>query len=171
MRTVYYNGAVYTGHLPLREAFVVEDGRFVYAGASNDALELCGSAGEQVDLNGAFVCAGFNDSHMHLLNFGQSLTVAPLHQHTHSLEEMLQCLQNTTPGRGGWILGRGWNQDYFSGDKRMPTCPMRVHINKPWTNVFPREIILHSRRLLQSGNFDNFSIQCVHVPIKFAIRG
>lgn len=120
MKTIYYNAAVYTGTLPLQEAFGVEDDRFFFVGSNDAAGEL--TADRFVDLNGAFVCAGFNDSHMHLLNFGQSLTVAPLHQHTHSLEEMLQCLQNTTPGRGGWIFGRGWNQDYFSGDKRMPTC-------------------------------------------------
>lgn len=31
MKTVYYNGTVYTGALPLVQAFVEEDGRFVFA--------------------------------------------------------------------------------------------------------------------------------------------
>ena len=34
MRTLYENGRVYTGQLPLTEAFVVEDGRFVFAGGA-----------------------------------------------------------------------------------------------------------------------------------------
>ena len=30
MKTIYKNGAVYTGKLPLVEAFAVEDGKFVF---------------------------------------------------------------------------------------------------------------------------------------------
>ena len=118
MRTIYHNASVYTGTLPLTEAFGVEDDVFFFTGTNTEALKL--DADSYVDLQGAFVCAGFNDSHMHLLNFGQALTIAPLHQHTYSLEKMLRCLKNTAPGRGGWILGRGWNQDYFSDVSRMP---------------------------------------------------
>jgi len=119
MRTVYYHAAVYTGALPLQEAFGVEGGVFFFTGTNEEALAL--EADAFVDLQGAFVCAGFNDSHMHLLSFGQALIIAPLHKHTGSLNEMIRCLKDTVPGRGGWILGRGWNQDYFSDTQRMPT--------------------------------------------------
>ncbi|MBQ9951144.1 MAG: amidohydrolase [Clostridia bacterium] len=118
MRTIYHNAAVYTGTLPLQQAFVVEDDRFLFAGSDEDALAY--SADSVVDLGGAFVCAGFNDSHMHLLNFGQTLTIAPLHEHTRSLEDMIACLAASRPGRGGWIRGRGWNQDFFTDADRMP---------------------------------------------------
>ena len=118
MRTIYYNAAVYTGTLPLAEAFGVEDDSFFFTGTNEEALSL--EADTFVDLKGAFACAGFIDSHMHLLNYGQALTIAPLHKHTGSLEDMLYCLRNTPPGRGEWILGRGWNQDYFSDVRRMP---------------------------------------------------
>lgn len=40
MRTIYRNGAVYTGELPLCRAFVVEDGRFICAGSDEDALAM-----------------------------------------------------------------------------------------------------------------------------------
>lgn len=119
MKTIFYNAAVYTGTLPLQEAFGVEDHQFFFVGTNQEARQQ--AADLFVDLQGAFVCAGFHDSHMHLLNFGQSLTIAPLHKHTDSLEEMLRCLKETPPGRGGWILGRGWNQDYFADGNRMPT--------------------------------------------------
>ncbi len=118
MRTVYHNARVYTGQLPLQQAFSVEDGRFCFVGSNEDAMKL---EGEKVDFQGAFVCAGFNDSHMHILNYGQALTMAPLAAHTGSLEELIACLKDSRPGRGGWILGRGWNQDFFAGEKRMPT--------------------------------------------------
>ena len=119
MATVFYNALVYTGDLPLQQAFAVENGRFTAVG-SNEAMAAV-EAEERIDLKGAFVCAGFNDSHMHLLNLGQALTAAPLADHTGSLADMLACLSGTKPGRGGWILGRGWNQDRFRDVSRMPT--------------------------------------------------
>ena len=118
MRIAYCNACVYTGQMPLQQAFIVEDEKFAFVG-SNDQV-LAQSFDEKVDLNGAFVCAGFNDSHMHLLNYGQTLSIAPLAQHTSSLEDMIACLAQTKPGCGGWIRGRGWNQDYFSDVNRMP---------------------------------------------------
>ena len=118
MKTVFYGGKVYTGQLPLQEAFAIEDGRFLFTGSNAEAMAL--EADQRVNLQGAFVCPGFNDSHMHLLNFGQALTAAPLHLHTASLEGMLACLKAAIPGRGGWILGRGWNQDTFCDEHRMP---------------------------------------------------
>lgn len=124
MRTIYYNGAVYTGELPLREAFVEQDGVFVYAGSNEEAVKLAETGDQLVDLQGNFVCSGFNDSHMHLLGFGNALSCAPLSAHTGSLKEMLSCLKeflkNHPPRENGWIMGRGWNQDYFSDESRMP---------------------------------------------------
>ena len=119
MKTVYENGKVYTGTLPLQQAFCLEDGHFTAVGSNEEAARW--AADQRIDLQGKFVCAGVNDSHMHLLNYGQSLTVAPLSEHTGSLEELIGCLRSATIGRGGWIIGRGWNQDYFAGKKKMPT--------------------------------------------------
>ena len=118
MRTLYENGRVYTGQLPLTEAFVVEDGRFVFAGGVEQARLAAGPDAQVVDLEGAFVCAGFNDSHMHLLNYGYALQVADLSSHTGSLAEVLDTMcaflkeKNFAPGQ--WVRGRGWNHDYFT---------------------------------------------------------
>ena len=78
MKTVYYNGTVYTGALPLVQAFVEEDGRFVFAGTNEEARMAAGEQAELIDLEGRFVCSGFNDSHMHLLGFGSALNSAQL---------------------------------------------------------------------------------------------
>lgn len=122
MRTIYYNAKVYTGALPLQEAFIVENDSFIFAGSSKDALALRHDDDNTVDLNGAFVCAGFNDSHMHLLGYGQTLSNARLEQHTERLTDVLDCLREHAArcgSSGGWIRGRGWNQDYFTDEPRM----------------------------------------------------
>ena len=137
MKTIYYNGTVYTGSLPLAEAFIVTDDVFSFAGTSAEALSLREEGDGTVDLKGAFVCAGFNDSHMHLLNYGKALSCARLHEHTGSLEDMVDCLRDFADAHPGdedaWIVGRGWNQDYFSDVLRMPTRwdLDRVSVSRP----------------------------------------
>ena len=118
MKHAFYNGRVYTGELPLREAFLVEDGWFTFVGSTREILAM--EADIRTDLEGSFVCPGFNDSHMHLLGLGRALSLAPLWMHTGSMGEMLQCLREQKPAQGGWILGRGWNQDLFRDEQRMP---------------------------------------------------
>lgn len=124
MKTIYFNGAVYTGELPLVSAFAVEDGRFVFAGNDEAAKALAADGDELVDLAGKFVCSGFIDSHMHLLNYGTSLMSAKLAEHTGSLADMVKCLKDFLaehPLTGNaWLKGRGWNQDYFTDADRMP---------------------------------------------------
>ena len=124
MKTIYYNGRIYTGQLPFQEAFAVEGSRFLQVGDTEQLLRLAGEEDTLVDLGGHFVCAGFNDSHMHLLNFGQFLYGAQLAGHTSSLSELLSFLKDyllAHPVREGqWVTGRGWNHDYFSDTDRMP---------------------------------------------------
>ncbi len=120
MKTIYHNGRVYTGAPAPAQAFVVENGRFVYAGSDAGALALRRPGDETVDLGGQFVCPGFNDSHMHLLEYGYLLRMPQLAAHTGSLADMLECMraflaQHPRPD-GGWLVGRGWNQDLFADD-------------------------------------------------------
>lgn len=124
MRQIYINGNVYTGELPLQEAFIVEEDRFTAVGSTEEMLGSRAEDDEVIDLQGKFVCAGFNDSHMHLVNFGYSLGMANLAEHTDSLEAVLQALRdfiqekNLQPGT--WVKGRGWNHDYFTDEVRFP---------------------------------------------------
>ena len=124
MKTIYKNGAVYTGELPLVQAFAVENGKFIFAGSNAEANTLASDGAEVIDLQGKFVCSGFNDSHMHLLNYGGSLMKAQLAEHTTSLADMVKCLSDFLAEHpckeGAWLQGRGWNQDYFTDTNRMP---------------------------------------------------
>lgn len=126
-RELFLNGKIYTGELPFQEAFVVEDGRFLYVGSREGALSLETEESRRIDLGGNFVCPGFNDSHMHLLNYGYTLTMVDLKGHTSSLKEIKDTLSAALRERKengkteGWLKGRGWNQDSFSDEKRFPT--------------------------------------------------
>ena len=102
----------------------MEDGRFLQVGSDADLLASASENASAVDLQGRFVCAGFNDSHMHLLNYGQSLHDAQLAGHINSLADVLACLKaflhRHHMRQGQWLTGRGWNQDYFTDVSRMP---------------------------------------------------
>ncbi len=124
MRTIYFGGRVYTGAGVHAEAFAVENGAFVAVGGNEQMKATARAGDEMIDLHGRFVCAGFNDSHMHLLGYGNSLRTARLGEHTDSLHGMIDYFaafaKEHPPARGAWLLGRGWNQDYFSDAQRMP---------------------------------------------------
>ena len=66
--------------------------KFLYAGNWETAKSMATEDAEWVDLEGKFVCSGFNDSHMHLLGFGKALQQAQLANHTQSLADMIACL-------------------------------------------------------------------------------
>ena len=116
MKIVFKNGLVWTGDGLNASSFVVEDGKFAYVG--NDEIS---GADESVDLKGAFVCPGFNDSHMHLLGYGRVLSQVDLREHSGSLEEMLAYLKTRIVVSGQWLIGRGFNQDYFKDGARLPS--------------------------------------------------
>lgn len=122
MRTAFINGKVYTGELPLKEAFITENGKFVMTGTDGEIISA--GADETVDLKGRFVSPGFIDSHMHLFNFGQLLSSVSLSEHTSSLKDMLGAMKDHLKehplSEGEWLTARGWNQDYFTDADRMP---------------------------------------------------
>ena len=123
MKTIYHGGRVFTGALPLQEAFIVEDGRFLAAGTDAEVLALLSEGDVLFDLAGRFVCPGFNDSHMHLLNYGNAMEVCDLSgEATASLAALQQALKDFAAAQpDGWIVGRGWNQDYFTPSTGVPT--------------------------------------------------
>ena len=123
MKTIYHGGQVFTGLLPLVQAFAVEDGRFLAAGTDAELLALRAEGDVLVDLAGRFVCPGFNDSRMHLVNYGNLMNMCDL---TGSATVSLAAVQSALRAFAaahpeGWIIGRGWNQDYFSPATDIPT--------------------------------------------------
>lgn len=123
MKTIYVGGKVFTGELPLQQAFIVEDGRFLHVGMDAEMLAQRQAEDAVVPLEGRFVCAGFNDSHMHLLNYGSVMEQCDLSRATGSLRELQQALRDFAADlpADAWLLGRGWNQDLFTPASGIPT--------------------------------------------------
>ncbi len=132
MKVVYKNGTIYTGET-FADYFIVEDGVFQSVGMWSEEneekrKEIEKQVDKVVDLQGRFVCAGFNDSHMHVLNLGSALSMAELSKHTKTMKEMISYLKEYLKQRqesgmlkkGMWIKGRGFNHDYFEDENRFP---------------------------------------------------
>jgi len=98
-------------------AFIEDNGKIVFVGSDDEAFQY---DGEKVDLKGKYVYPGFNDSHMHVVNYGKSLKNVLLTEHTSSLKGMLEELKKHVK-IGQWLIGRGWNHDYFQDVQRFPT--------------------------------------------------
>lgn len=143
MITIWTNGIIYTCQGSFAQAFAIKDDRFFAVGSQEHVQALCQASGESLftyDLDGRFVCPGFNDSHMHLLSLGRSLVEVHLGAHTSSREDMIAHLKHALSVRPEltiavtssaststgaqtipWLCGRGWNQEYFQGDRSLPT--------------------------------------------------
>lgn len=96
---------------------ICEDGRILDVKSSLEGLSL--TEYERIDYPDHVIYPGFNDSHIHFIGYGAYLDLCQL-DHVLSIDEMLQKVQAYhVEGETSWLIGRGWNHDYFA-DKRLP---------------------------------------------------
>ncbi|MSU00218.1 amidohydrolase [Tissierella pigra] len=126
MDLILTNGKIYTmdKNRTVAEAMAVEDHIIRAVGSTEEMLKLKKDNTIIYDLEGKTLLPGFNDSHMHLVNYGYSLTQVNLIGIS-SIEELNKrvsyFIDENKIEEGRWIRGRGWNQDYFTGEKRFPS--------------------------------------------------
>lgn len=82
---------------------------------------------ETVDCGGGFVMPGFNDSHMHYLHYVKanmsSVDLRGCTRLSEVTERMAEYYRSGYDKAGGlWLVGEGWNHDYFTDEKRFPTA-------------------------------------------------
>ena len=117
------NGVIWTGD-PSRlwaEAMLVEGPTLRAVGSEASVAGLAGPDTPVIDLHGAFVTPGLVDAHGHVLGLGQSLERVNL-LGLNSLEETLARVAGAvaarrTAGTDSWILGRGWDQNDWPGER------------------------------------------------------
>lgn len=126
MDLIITNGKIHTmdSCKEIVEAVAVKNGKIIKIGKNNEVLSLKTENTEVIDLGGKVMVPGFNDSHMHLLNFANSLKMVELNNCT-SIDDILQktktFIEEKAIEKGKWVLGKGWNHDYFQSEKRFPT--------------------------------------------------
>lgn len=126
MNLMFINGKVYTMDKDntISEAVAVKDNKIIKVGTTEEILALKEDNSQIIDLEGKTLVPGFNDSHMHLVNYGYLQTQADLIG-VESIEEInrrvSQYIKDKKVEKGTWVRGAGWNQDYFIGDKVFPT--------------------------------------------------
>lgn len=125
MKNIYYNAVVHAKKDMDVDALGVENGRVAFIGTLSEAKQW--ESGEEAvwhDMNSAFIVPGFIDSHLHLLQYGNGLSSPNLTENTSSIkavaEELSACKSRNHKKIGAWIVGSGWNQECFEGEKRLP---------------------------------------------------
>lgn len=139
-----YNGVVYTvdSTFTKAEAFAVKDGKFVGTGSTGDILARYKVAFPDttnfIDLQGAAVYPGLNDSHCHFYGMGYGLLNVDL-RGTTSFEQVLDRLQaayRENPNRR-FLIGDGWDQNLWPA-KEFP-------VNEKLNELFPGIPVVLSR--------------------------
>lgn len=125
MGLILTNGKIYTmdGERSIEDSIYIKDKKIYRVGNGHELLKLKNDNTEVIDLQGKAVVPGFNDSHMHLVNYGYTRTQVDLIG-VKSIEDIshriLKYMKDKELANSKWILGRGWNQDYFTGEKKFP---------------------------------------------------
>lgn len=122
---VLLNGNIYTLDGRKEEAIAIEGENIVKVGSTEEIESLVDSNTEIIDLKGKAVVPGFNDSHVHLVGYGNAVNAVDLNDAT-SIDELIdkckQFIKDRKIQPGKWVYGRGWNQNLFIEDgKRFPT--------------------------------------------------
>ncbi len=121
---------LFNGHLisqdnaitgPQPTALAVANGRIITLGTDARILLHKTKQTTAIDLNGAVLVPGFNDSHCHLYGLGKALSEIDLNG-TASPQEVTAIIasaHSANPGQS-WLQGRGWDQNDWT-DQQYPT--------------------------------------------------
>jgi predicted amidohydrolase YtcJ len=109
----FLNGKVYTvnDRQPWAEAVVVDGGRIVYVGRSNDARVLAGAGASFIDLEGRLMLPGLIDDHVHLVWGGQHVLGIDLRP-SNNRKQFCEILEKyAAMHHGEWIVGGDWDHE------------------------------------------------------------
>ncbi len=117
---IILGGRVLTGDpaQPEAQALAARGGRIARVGARAAIEALRGPHTEIIDLAGGTAVPGLTDAHAHLVGLGRDLEIIDL-RGAASIDEVVTRIRRAPPP-GGWILGRGWDQNLWPG-AAMPT--------------------------------------------------
>lgn len=123
---IFFNGKIHImdDDRSIKESLYIEGNKIKDYGSDSYILDKYGErAGKKLDLKKRTVLPGFNDSHMHLLMYGESLESVDLREAKSVDEIIIRCrkfLEKNKLREEQWLLGMGWNDELFN-DNKYPT--------------------------------------------------
>ena len=124
MEKLIYNAKVYMERGKFAQAVLIRGEHIALVGTNEEVLAAADKAAGRIDAKGRLLLPGFHDSHMHLASFGRAAVAIPGAGVT-SIDELVErgreTIQRLQPKHGTVIGGRGWDQEQFTGEKRLPT--------------------------------------------------
>ena len=119
MNTILTNGKFYIDKNNFQESIFIENGVIKEVGSNVEILK--NQADNIIDLQGKTVLPGLNDSHLHLYQIGEAMSLCDLVP-AKSINDVIEIGRQFLEKNKGlkFLKGRGWNQDYFiSGESRL----------------------------------------------------
>lgn len=120
-------------------AAAIKEGKIVATGSSDDIRRLAGKQTRVLDLKGATLLPGINDTHCHMSDW--ALTRPPFKLETRfpvvkSIADIVEMVRNrvTKAKPKDWILGEGWDQGYL---KECQADPGRKPVKEDLDKVAP----------------------------------
>ena len=150
--------------MPFAEGVVVWDGRIGFVGSNENVVRYKDADTQIIDLNGKVMVSGFIDSHMHLLNLGLSMKTIDLSgaRSIQQLKTMIsEYIEHNNIKSGHWVLGRGWNQDYFE-EKMFPNRYILDEISQQHPIVIVRacgHAIVANSKAIEACGINSFTKQ------------
>lgn len=114
--TLFFNAKIYTvdADNTIADAMVINEGKIIFVGKKEEAQEQY-IPKTQIDLAGKFVYPGFIDAHCHFAGYGLNQSQALL-SGTKSWDDVIDKVKAYAATKpDGWIVGRGWDQNDWSG--------------------------------------------------------
>ncbi len=121
---VVHGGTVLTvdANFSIVEAFAVRDGRIVATGSSDRMLALAGADTRRVDLAGATVMPGFNDTHSHVVQLGVNLPATMDLTRVTSIDDIAEVVaaRAARAEPGEWLFSEGGWWEFMLEGGRLP---------------------------------------------------
>lgn len=159
MKKAYINGNIITVNESNDRvrSFAVQGNKIIKTGTDEEVLSYVGADCEIIDLQGKTILPGFNDSHLHLLNYAYSLTKIDCNELC-SIEEIIDtsksfAAKNNIPP-GEWIQGRGWNEVYLKENRSLSRDDLdKISTEHPiiFTRVCEHIVTVNSKALEIAG--------------------
>ena len=114
---VLLNGRIYTvdPERPWVEAVAITDGKYTYVGDTDTASQFVGEATRLIELQGAMVMPGINDTHSHPWQGGLKLLYECNFAFNATPDEIAQVVRGCVEAnpQAEWIRGGAWTSDFF----------------------------------------------------------